>query len=1121
MTLEELYKIYPLDTKEGEKARIVLFQTHWFSSIAEFDPRTAQALPQNLSHVLQKKIDDSESVLKDRLWRITEHVRWSIKKLFKELNESPRREHAFLPLRDVREMDTSSFMALSRRPGRNIREKLAGKPYLQAVRHFQSVDLPENRLLKTFVERLVELLELRAKSLGEPPDELIVLIRSWLTSDEAKFIRRWDNLPPNNTLLSHRHYRAIYDAWRWLQFIDEAITNDLQSIDSRAKTMEKWQKYSHMYADAHQLFAEIPVLFNYEKFEISPLVDPIPIHQSEGKINRISTLPVVQRPVCIDLTSTMPNYAFLTNETPKGSVSKSLSYPFPLIWQHWNSKKFSSEVDISLFDADAAYLNEDGCIISVPDLFFSKKHSTMNLDLAARAFISKIRETFTHSTFYWLLPDFLNDFELEITRRNINSCFPNAEPLPRSVAAVFESIDYGKLNDGYPVVVVDSVGGVQCATKLVAKFDENLKTRLPETHGFYWERHPSVILSRKNDNENNDPKINHPFVYDIPFVDQHGLWHAPARSQTGLFVNPNNLRANSQIGTFAYLLNISHSPVQGGIWLHTLQKQAGDIPLWRDQIPELSIKAMVNGHYQRFYLVTRGTTVNPIRGKAVRIPISDYFTLPVGKEQFPLFIGEDEEAVGFSAKLESPCLPLKKEVKCRLNMSFTYGADDPYKLVFEPLDKSMPPIRVCWEMTGEEIITDAPAPEYPRPMTWNELRNWKDCQGNEVDLLQWLLDSFERLIELIPTQNMITVTSNWKFKQSENGDGYWFAFAKTDQNEKCYCNSRSLLQKGIDDPNTVFPRGSRLSCHISKAKNGFVAVDISDSESVGALSWESKRRIISFRERSLQNRIALMWGDGRSLDDADCPSYFKNRLNELREEIIRKLPTDVINQKIRFLQACLHKDAPESCVQWIMRQVQSKKTVVDKQAIGLSLGTLSEAWQKTVFDELLERTDDSSLRVFAYAIWHEKSFVEKFSSVELKAILKKLTVMLEYISSCPRRKNDTDKTTVRNWVRATAEPLELLLGLLRTRASFDVDTKMLLQPHQKLTKELARQIERISDLVAQTKITLYSRVQLDNLPSKPAEDKTPDLLYALRLYLTGDDGANAIQITGIADGENE
>ena len=105
MILEQIYRDFPKDTIEGEKARMLLFQTHWFSSIAELDPRTAEALPQTLSAVLWKISagfsDPSAGLLKDRLWRITEHVRLSLEKLFHELNESPHREHAILPIRSV------------------------------------------------------------------------------------------------------------------------------------------------------------------------------------------------------------------------------------------------------------------------------------------------------------------------------------------------------------------------------------------------------------------------------------------------------------------------------------------------------------------------------------------------------------------------------------------------------------------------------------------------------------------------------------------------------------------------------------------------------------------------------------------------------------------------------------------------------------------------------------------------------------------------------------------------------------------------------------------------------------------------------------------------------------
>jgi len=219
-----------------------------------------------------------------------------------------------------------------------------------------------------------------------------------------------------------------------------------------------------------------------------------------------------------------------------------------------------------------------------------------------------------------------------------------------------------------------------------------------------------------------------------------------------------------------------------------------------------------------------------------------------------------------------------------------------------------------------------------------------------------------------------------------------------------------------------------------------------------------------------------------------------------------------------FLLACLHKDTSDECVQWITGQVECGD-IRDPRAVGFALGDVSERWQGHMLSILIANPTKEALRVFAYAIWREQHFVQRFTLSELKAILNGLNAMLGQVESCPRRKHENDNWTVRNWVRTTAEPLELLLGLLRTRSSANPEIRMLLQPHEKVTKELAKKVERVTEIVAQSNVTLFSRVQI-NL-QKPDGDRTSDLLYALRLYLTGDDGANAIHITSVSDGDSD
>ena len=1023
MTLIELYRSQKRQGDARENAEALLKQTHWFTVNVDFDPKTGEALPQALSAFLARiaRMQPARR-LHDRLWRITEHARSSVERLFRALSESPRREHAMLPVRAVRELDANSFIKLSNRPGRTIREKVAGKPYLQAVRRFQSVNLPENRLLKAFVMRLAELLELRRDCLSEPEDELLPRFDSWLLSDEAKAIDRWDNLPPNNTLLSHRDYRRIWDSWRWLQTLDDDIARDFSQLEARDETMRLWNQHAQRWANGGHRFAEMPVLFDYEKFEVRPWAGQLPVEESSRRITRrIGTIETLE-PVCVDLTLLRPCFATAT----KSPQALRETY----MWQTW--KNDDESVDIDLFTSDAVYLHRDANSICSADLFFEKDKKSEHYDRAARVFVSKMRDVFKSDKLIWLVPDFLNDFELEVIRRNLNARFAEAEPLPRSVAAVFEHGDPFRIaGNGYAVVVVDTIGNATCATKLLAKFDERLANRVPETRGYYWERCPPVIITGA-DTEN---VVNN--GYDIATVDARGQFRNAVRLAQPPCNDAQVLKRDKRIGNVREHIMLTESPVAGGSILHALQQRAGDIPLWRDQIPELSIKVMKDGRYQRFHLVSRGRTVKPIRGLPISIPVDEDFTLPAGKPfyQFPLFQGENAEELGFSARLESPAFPLKDCAVCQLNLTFEYGADEPYKLVFTPLNKSFPPVRATWRRTEEAIITDAPAPEYPTPMLWADLRHFPDNKnGGTMDLVAKMIETsvdFARWIE-------------------RNDEEAW-----------------NKIEKSI----TGWCR--------------FLVISI--------------------------------WRDGRSATNAplqlrDAAVQFKSSLSR-----ILAIEKEAYYKDVRFLECCMHKDAPDECVHWIIDRIQSGNSY-NPRAVGFALGDVSEEWQQYLFDSLASKLDNGAISVFAYAIWRERHFVERFSISRLQAVLNALSKRLCTINLVTASEL-CDSSSLRDWARAAVETLELLLGLLRTRASSDPEIKMLLQPHQRIAKELAKQVERVADIVAQAKVPLFSRVQL-NL-QKPQGDRTPDLLYALRLYLTGDDGAHAIHVASISDTDDE
>jgi hypothetical protein len=1105
-----LQKVY-IDYHAKEKyARTLLGQLDWFFRIADFDPKTGSALPQSLTGFLAKVTQPANDFLVlDRLWRITEHSRASVERLFRSLNESPRREQALLPVHSVRELDANSFIKLSNRPGRTIREKLAGKPYMQAVRRFQSIDLPENRLLKAFLRHLAELLELRRDCLGHE-DELLQKIQSWLRSDEAQAIGKWDNLPPNNTLLAHRDYRHVWDAWRWLQTIDEDITSDLSQLDAREKIMRLWQQCAQMWSEGKHLIVEMPLLFDYEKFEILPWTSKPPLFKEvKQKMHRHVHQSTSTEPICIDLTVLHPCYA---SGDRKGA--RSLADAF--LWQRWQRE--DEAVGIELFGSDAAWLHPDATTISAIDLFFAKDNTTELFDHAARVFTIRLSEAFKNDTLIWLAPDFLNDFELEVIRRNLNARFLDAEPLPRSVAAVFAQADPAKITgEGYSIVVVDSIGGKTTATKVVAKFDKDLAKRLPITKGFYWERCPPVVIP------GGETEIPTGSGYDIATLDAKEQWRDATRPTRPPFIEAAHLKRVPDIGNFAFCINLTESPVIGGIHLHALQQQVVDIPLWRDQIPELSIKVMKDGRYQRFHLVSRGTTVKPVRGKPVPIPIAEDFSLLAGKPHysFPLYIGGDGDDLGFSARLDSPAFPLKNKVDCELNLTFEYGADDPYKLVFTPLDKHFPPIRANWRRTEEVIITDAPAPEYPTPMTWADLRSVSKLGSKETsDLLEWVQNAITQLDRdiYIHPKPRTTGTISSKWLTDKKGGHFTFATCKS-TDESVFIHQNSFVRElNYAD----FTEGKEISFELQDRDGKFSGWKVAgpkykDEVRLKIFDKESTESLVANIHKRLYFPVIQVWRDGRSTGDLECPEEFAAAMKAKGEYLVTLLNEsgipEQVKSEIQFLMACMHKDAPDDCVQWITEQVEGQK-IRAPRAVGFALGDVSQQWQQDVLAQLVANPSNDALSILAYAIWCEQHVVERLNFAELQTVLEVLSERLRKIAAAPQ----TDLRN-KNWQRAATGTLELLLGLLRTRASSNPETKMLLQPHQKITKELAKQVERVTELVALSNISLFSRVQINI--EKPEGDRTPDLLYALRLYLTGDDNANVIHISSVSDNDHD
>ena len=1097
MNLEELYIGYASSGDAHRRAEGLLNQTHWISCLVDFDPKTGRPMPACLTEVLRRSSNVSdEGFPKDRVWRAIEHSRTAVQRLIMGLTEEPRRMSEYMPIRDVRELDTSSFVALSRRPGRNIREKLADKPYMQAVRHYQSSDTTENRLLKAYVLELVELLTLRHDYLGES-DALLSTLQRWLRSDEALSISRWENLPPNNTLISHRDYRRVWDSWRWLQTIDDDIDRDNEDYTRRCQVRNRWNQLASAYAAGETQFAEMPVIVDWNGFDIRPW-DPALVRRQKKTKRSAQRVPITRGPTSVDLTLLTPAYA---SDGDSGLLASSF------IWQCWSNER-EGDVEICLFGSDAVMEHPDSRTVMSPDLLFSKQMSKYDLNAAASAFAERMSQLFETSELIWITPDSLNEFDLEILRRNINSYFPHAEPLPCSIAAVLENIGYDEITgDGYSVAVVETLNSVSCVTVLTARFSEELYERVPETKGYIWERDIPRIASQGVEPDS--------VGYKIALVNKSGEWHNKINPYGTRHKISSNIVAIDENGEFDRYIGLNSRPVSGGLKLMALQKLACGMPIWRSKIPELMTKVFNEGTGQMeyFYFVGRDTTIEPIRGHAKRIPIDQEFVIPAGKTYFELFQGTNEstgidgEAIEYAAFLRSPDMPFETDVVCRPFLTYTYGADDPYTLVFYPVDQSFDPIRVEWKSKTDIPAEDVPGPNFEASIKWTDLRKQINPRTQQdTDFLKWAVDRGTYMF----------IETDLSCVGEAYIDGDW----RLDKNDKNYTHvDYDGMSVFVHQNNFVSGRafeeaedGGRLCFFVGNNKGRPRAL------CVAGTPGKTKTGFVFSVHSSLYVPFFRIWSDGRSLKDIDCPADFKREIKPVITALVDvayddNVGTDIRNEAL-FLLACMGDDMPDQAVKRLGQITNPKKNLITARTLGFALGGLNEYWQRGLLSWVIGLEDELMLNILANAAWRNPNFIPALSFDEIKEICPRLMNQINIVQTRIAKSHKGQPINSQIYSDAT-KFLELALALLRIRNSSDVELRRYLQPWQKRSKTLTKHVMRLSADKRFCQSAEKSRVQLD-LPARlEDEEGMPALLYALKIYLTGDDRFSAIRITGI------
>lgn len=494
----------------------------------------------------------------DELTRIAASTLDAVRHISNNFREKIIRENVLMPTYRAKEINSTGLSWLSKRSGRTIREKLSSTNNLLAVRRRMSLDTGENRLYVAFLRQMEEYIEQKrlanSKLPAEDERDFQQLALKILHDDDLEEVGRWENMPPNNTLLSDRFYRQIWHGWNDLQKLSEMLKADSEHLGERLCTAYFFKLLGAL--GQHEKFPQQPVRYDYAKFDVRPLrgnaivgetlrLAKFETHFEIRRAEKIFTVAFEDMTQIFSEDTTELLRANVTAENFDAFVSKTAEFicgktktleralratklaaakknymdifaTRPLYTAaNGKLKRFKSRIvrqeffaDDETFDLSAEFstaltVNEDGAskIYSLASCIHERKADNEKFN----RLMQMIHENFSGSNqrveqLSLPLPDIYNEFQLSAIRRAVRVNYNRVQTMPRSLSVLFWEMSRDgcqKFSDGDFALVVDYVRGQVSLTLAEARFDSRIEQALPETRGLIWERHPTYSKNCK------------------------------------------------------------------------------------------------------------------------------------------------------------------------------------------------------------------------------------------------------------------------------------------------------------------------------------------------------------------------------------------------------------------------------------------------------------------------------------------------------------------------------------------------------------------------------------------------------------------------------------------------
>ena len=718
----------------------------------------------NLDNFLENYQEEVEK--KDILLHLLETVKNSIFYIMNNMRTKIVREDIMLPASKVKEINSKGIMWLSRKPGDTIRKKLASARNILSIKRRLSIDTGENRLFVEFLKQIKYYLELRLDNLPKELTEkifieLYTIIDTFFKNDELEEVKRWTNLPPNNTLLSDQNYRRVWNAWNDLRDLDTDIEkySDKTELNKRIGIVNNLKKILKARGNNY-VFPQLPfnvLIKDYKIEECKPIIAISP----ENKLVRLANIKntklkekynrkekevfINEKIISTDLFHIKP---ICVNEN-----DEILNFSNKILFQQFSENNF-----VSCEKSEAIFFNED-----IETFSFSKTLNNKNEEKLRRV-MKIVERNIKTNILNTAFPDVLDPFQVSTLSKKLRLSYKKVRILPRSIASVYALNDNVIFKNEYKnnenILIFDIVNKKITFTLLRGKEEDNYSnfiwerywTNKKEIESSFFEKLEEILNVNSSELEElyslneiedlingfekfklvlNDKilefdskivKLIKDNRIDISEIVDEVLKNNQEITKENLHIITlkNNIKIDeSYYRTFNYL-----SPkdlVKGCSSYHRifngLNKEKNEkVILWRDYLPYLGIKKM----YGKFDLI-KNQRVQPMYDEKQSIPIEGYITLAKGKDKHKFtLVGEDQnEEIIYEAVVKHKT-PLKEDIECKLELSYTYGSDYPYELYFTPVkSKEFARVKVDWEERKEYEYKDLKYPQFPNREDWD------------------------------------------------------------------------------------------------------------------------------------------------------------------------------------------------------------------------------------------------------------------------------------------------------------------------------------------------------------------------------------------------------------------